>query len=280
MFEHFLITRFNLRNPRWTSSRSQHPALGEAWLQDRFKLFEQYCLPGVAAQSEAGFTWLVYFDTETPEQWLPRIESYRQNYQQFQPVFVDGMPAFLRDVQARIAAATTPYLITSRLDNDDCISSDFIAKVQAQFATTDFLALDFIDGYMLEIAPVLRLGRTVNAYNPFVSLIERNREPLSVWHKNHAQWKCESRLRRIRGQRIWLTVIHRENKTNEFRGFGQVDAAAVSARFKLGPDAQQIWEQLTPVANWRWLSLKNWLLTGSTLVKRDLKKALGLYRQA
>ncbi|MFU8764585.1 MAG: glycosyltransferase, partial [Haliea sp.] len=99
MFDHFLITRFNLRNPRWTSSRSQHPALSEAWLQDRFDLFEQYCLPGVAAQSAAGFTWLVYFDVETPAQWLPRIQGYQRDCPQFQPVFVDGMPAFLGDVQ-------------------------------------------------------------------------------------------------------------------------------------------------------------------------------------
>ena len=280
MFEHFLITRFNLRNPRWTSSRSQHPALSEAWLQDRFGLFEQYCLPSVTAQTEPGFTWLVYFDTETPPQWRPQIESYGQICQQFQPVFVDGMAAFLGDVQARIAASTAPYLITSRLDNDDCVSSDFIARVQAQFAPTDFLALDFIDGYMLEIAPVLRLGRTVNAYNPFVSLIERNREPLSVWHKDHAQWKREPRLRRIRGQRIWLTVIHRENKTNEFRGFGQVQVDEVSSRFTLGAKAQQIWAQLVPVTRWRWLSLKNRWLTRATLIKRDLKKALGLYGKA
>ncbi|MDO8861028.1 glycosyltransferase [Haliea sp. E1-2-M8] len=279
MFEHFLITRFNLRNPSWTSSRSQHPVLSEAWLQDRFQLFEQYCLPSVAAQTEAGFSWLVYFDTQTPEQWLPRIERYHRECPQFQPVFVDGMPAFLPDVQARIAAAAAPYVITSRLDNDDCISSDFIARVQEQFAPTDFLALDFIDGYMLEIAPVQRLGRTVNAYNPFVSLIERNREPLSVWHKVHAQWKREPHLRRIRGQRIWLTVIHQDNKTNEFRGFGRADKAEVSASFVLAPAAQQIWEQLLPVTRWRWLSLKNRLHTGATLLKRDLKKALGLYRQ-
>jgi hypothetical protein len=280
MFEHFLITRFNLRNPRWTTSRSEHPALSEAWLKDRFDLFEQYCLPSVNAQTEPGFIWLVYFDTETPEQWLPRIEGYRRDCPQFQPIFVDGMPAFLDDVQARIAATDAPYLITSRLDNDDCISSDFIASVQAQFAPNDFLALDFIDGYMLEIAPVLRLGCTVNAYNPFVSLIERNRKPLSVLHKDHAQWKREHRLRRIRGQRIWMTVIHRENKTNEFRGFGRTDSAEVRTRFTLGPAAQQVWERLTPVAKWRWLSLRNRLQTAGTLLKRDLKKALGLYRQA
>lgn len=280
MFEHFLVTRFNLRNPAWTSSRSEHPALSEAWLQDRFKLFEQYCLPSVKAQTEPGFTWLVYFDTETPEQWLPRIAGYRQGCPQFQPVFVDGMSAFLGDVQARITAATVPYLITSRLDNDDCVSKDFIASVQTQFAPIDFLALDFIDGYMLEIAPVLRLGRTLNAYNPFISLIERNQSPLSVWHKQHAQWKREPRLRRIRGQRIWMTVIHRENKTNEFRGFGRVEGAEASARFQLGTEAQQVWERLTPVARWRWLSLKNHLQTAGTLLKRDLKKALGLYRQA
>jgi hypothetical protein len=110
-----------------------------------------------------------------------------------------------------------PRWTTSRLDNDDCISRDFIASVQAQFAPNDFLALDFIDGYMLETAPVLRLGCT--------------------------------------------------------------DSAEVRTRFTLGPAAQQVWERLTPVAKCR-LSLRNRLQTAGTLLKRDLKKALGLYRQA
>ncbi len=279
MYQHFLITRFNLRNPRWTSSRSRHPALSDVWLEERFALFDNYCFPCVAAQSCKDFVWLVYFDTETPARWRQKIDSYQDICGNFQPVFVDGMSGFLPDIQTRIANTGQPYLITSRLDNDDCISRDYIEQIQQHFVPRDFLALDFVDGYMLEISPIRRLGRTINAYNPFISLIEHNHNPVSVWHKDHADWKREPRLRRIRQQRIWLTVIHHGNKTNVFRGFGRVDAAEVSRRFQLGPEtAAQLWHSLLPVSRWWWKSVVNYLQTTANLAKRDLKKKLGFYR--
>lgn len=279
MYQHFLITRFNLRNPRWTSSRSRHPALSDAWLEERFALFDNYCFPSVAAQTCKDFVWLVYFDTETPAHWRQKINSYQDICGNFQAVFVDGMAGFLPDVQRRIANTVQPYLITSRLDNDDCVSRDYIEQIQQQFVPRDFLALDFVDGYMLEIAPTRRLGRAINAYNPFISLVERNQNPVSVWHKDHADWKREPRLRRIRQQRIWLTVIHHSNKTNVFRGFGRVDAAEAGSRFRLSPDtAAQLWGSLLPVSRWWWKSVLNYLQTTANLAKRDLKKKLGFYR--
>ena len=51
-FQHFVITRFNLDLYAWDKNRI--PTRTEKWLQHRFDIFEQYCLPSMQAQTEMG----------------------------------------------------------------------------------------------------------------------------------------------------------------------------------------------------------------------------------
>ncbi|MBC8884563.1 hypothetical protein H9X57_17885 [Flavobacterium piscinae] len=50
-------------------------------------------------------------------------------------------------------------MITSRIDNDDCIHKDFIDEIQRQFNYQDFLAIDNINGYTLQVEPQFILGK-------------------------------------------------------------------------------------------------------------------------
>src|SRR5690606_38062445 len=106
-----------------------------------------------------------------------------------------------------------------------------------------------------EIQPRHRLGQALDPCNPFVSLIERNRGPLSVWHRSHGSWKRETRVQHIRGQRSWLSLIHSQNKTNEFRGFGAVPPGNVADFFPDPAARAAALKGLEPVARWRWRSL-------------------------
>ena len=48
-FQHIIITRFNLRNHQWSNrTKNNTPVLTESWLEDRFDLFENFCLPTAA----------------------------------------------------------------------------------------------------------------------------------------------------------------------------------------------------------------------------------------
>lgn len=277
MFQHFLITRFNLRQPEWTATKSRTRVLDDAWLQHRFELFERFCLPSVAAQSCRDFRWLVYFDTDTGDEWRARIQTCQARCPQFQPVFVEGMAAFLPDVQQRLADSPGDWVISSRLDNDDCLHAGHIGLLQREFRQQDYLLLDVVDGYTLEIQPRHRLGRSLDPCNPFVTLIERNQTPLSVWHRSHGSWKRETRVQHIRGQRSWLSLIHSQNKTNEFCGYGAVSSPDV-ADFFPDPDARQAaLEGLEPVARWRWRSLANRAQSHLGLSGLTLKRRLGIY---
>ncbi len=55
--QHFLFTRFNLRNESWNSTKNANPVLTEEWLEKRFDLFERFCLPSVKAQINQNFRW-------------------------------------------------------------------------------------------------------------------------------------------------------------------------------------------------------------------------------
>ena len=59
-FEHLIITRFNLN--LYARDKHDAPTRTERWLAHRFEVFERYCLPSVAAQTNPNFRWLCLFD--------------------------------------------------------------------------------------------------------------------------------------------------------------------------------------------------------------------------
>ena len=103
MFQHYLITRFNLKKEGWNLSKNNIPVLTEEWLERRFKLFESFCFPSVKHQSNQNFTWLVYFDVDTPKTFKDRILGLSLGYPKFQPRFVENMQAFVPAIQEELS---------------------------------------------------------------------------------------------------------------------------------------------------------------------------------
>ena len=84
-FEHLIITRFNLN--LYARDKHDAPTRTERWLEHRFELFERYCLPSVAAQTNPNFRWLCLFDAATPAAYRRRIGGYQSVCPQFRSVF-------------------------------------------------------------------------------------------------------------------------------------------------------------------------------------------------
>jgi hypothetical protein len=277
-FDHYLITRFNLRKDNWTKTKRNESVLSDTWLENRFELFDNYCLPSVKSQTNMNFKWLVFFDTTTPDNYKKRVEEIAVNFPQFHPVYSDGMDPYISTAQRIVAESKNSHIITTRLDNDDCISIDFIDTIQNDFDSQDYECLDYVDGYTLQIAPKIRLGEKLHYFNPFNSLVEINKDPKTVLHRRHSQWKKEKRIRRIRGKRIWLSIIHFENKVNEFSGYGNTDWDVVMSKFNIKPDKlTMLKESRVPFQKWRIESVYNFLDIRITYFFKDLKRKLGLY---
>ncbi|BCY28678.1 glycosyltransferase [Flavobacterium okayamense] len=282
MFKHLLITRFNLKNPEWKQlTKNNESLLDNSWMNERLELFANYCFPSISNQTNQNFEWLLYFDSTTSEIHKSKIAEIIGNKNNVKTFFIDGMPVFnesiIKYVEENISAE---YLITSRIDNDDCIHKDFINEIQKHFDKQDFLAIDNIEGYTLQIEPNFILGKKEHIFNPFISLIEKNEHPKTVWHYVHNMWKKEPRLIHVTEKRLWLSVIHGKNKVNEFDGYGNIKWNTLKNDFIVSDKvSKKIENDQLPFSKWWFLSLRNFLYVKRVLLSKQVKKMLGVYKK-
>lgn len=281
IFEHYLITRFNLKNQEWKFTKNNDTLLDDTWMKERMELFQNYCLPSVVNQTNKNFKWLLFFDSSTSVFFREEIQKTVQNYAFIRIFYIDGMPEFNTSILNYISAETKDksYLITSRIDNDDCIHKNFIAEVQSEFKHQDFLAIDYPEGYTLQVEPEVILGKKNHIFNPFISLIEKNENPKTVWHYVHNMWKKEPRIIQILGKRLWMSIIHEKNKVNEFDGYGNVDWKKISADFIVSTKINsKIANERIPFQKWWFKSLRNFLYVEMVRLSKVIKRKLGIYK--
>ena len=279
MFKHFLITRFNLRQPDWKTTKNNIPVLTEEWHRNRFELFIKYCFHSVSNQTNKDFEWLVYFDTTTPKKYKLVIDELDEKLTNFKPIFVDGMEQFLPGIKSYVSNFNQEYIITSRIDNDDCLSKDYIDAVQKQFNQQNFTAIDFIDGYTIQTSPNIKIGKRFDQYNPFISLIEKNDDPKTVWAIRHSHWKREKNIVQIKNHRTWTAVIHQENKINAFVGYDDVNLSEFFKNFIIDPtEVAKLKNEAIPHAKWKKESKRNHISSYWNYTFKNIKKKLGVYK--
>jgi hypothetical protein len=279
MFKHFLITRFNLRKSDWTTNKKNRPILTDKWHENRFDLFINYCFQSVGSQTNKNFEWLVFFDTTTPKKYRDIIESLKLQLTNFRPIFIDGMEMYLPTIKDYISNCNYEYIITSRLDNDDCIGISYIEEIQKRFNNQTFTAIDFIDGYTIQIHPTIKIGKRFDQYNPFISLIEKNTNPKTVWSIRHSHWKREKNVIQVRNIRIWASIIHQENKVNEFYGYGHINVFDLFNDISIHPKKiDYINTHLIHYKKWRFQSISNLISSYWNFGFKKLKKKLGVYK--
>ena len=279
MYKHYLITRFNLRKSDWISDKKNVEVLTDEWHHNRFNLFIDFCFSSVKAQTNTNFEWLVFFDETTTDKYRVIIASLEEQMPNFTPVFVNGMDQFLPTINTIINTCKEEFIITSRIDNDDCLSKFYIDEIQKRFNKQNYMAFDFINGYTIQIQPDIKVAKRLDQFNPFITLIEKNDNPKSVWSVRHSHWKREKNITQIKNVKIWASVIHQENKINGFGGFGHVDVNAFLDEFIIAKhEAKKIKENVIPKNKWKYLSLKNAYRSYSNLYFKNLKKNLGVYK--
>ena len=247
----------------------------------RIGLFKNFCLPSVASQTNTDFQWLLFFDQTTDDDFKQELETLLKPYPHFKSFYVDGMDAFHPSIKAYVSedSKDSSHIITSRIDNDDCIHKDYIDTIQKQFKSQDFMAIDVLKGYSLQISPEIMLGKKEHIFNPFISLIEKNEAPKTVWFSDHNMWKKESRRIEIADKRLWMSIIHEKNKVNEFDGYDNVDWHKIKSDFIVSDHiAEKVTSEIVPHSQWRYLSFKNKLYVNYVLASKKFKKAVGLYK--
>ncbi len=207
-FNHLLLTKFNILTTAEYGPAARR--LEKTWLERRLREFDTFCLPSVRSQTCKDFRWIVFCDAQSPEWFKVRMATYSDV---LAPLYVSTMTnATMGQVLREAGYTDRRTLITTRIDNDDAISSDFIATVQDQFEDQDFQFINFPWGVRAcEGALFTGYWRS----NPFMSLIERptvGGEPFKcVYFKQHHLVKKSESIRNIRRPVSWLRSMHASN---------------------------------------------------------------------
>jgi hypothetical protein len=209
--DHVLLTRFNL--PSTGVERSIREQ--EGWLANRVGLFDRYCVPSVRAQTNRNFNWIVYFDPQSPDWLKDRVRQYAATGL-FTPVYRPSVSReeLLGDIRS-VVAGEGHSLVTTNLDNDDALATDFIDRVQAlprqPLRTAVFLTTGLIKRSS-------RLYLRVDRDNAFCTVTEPWDSPVTCWADWHVLLRRSMPVIEQAGAPAWLQVVHGENVSNRVRG--------------------------------------------------------------
>ena len=224
-FDHIIITRFNVL---W--SMDSIPA-DEDWLRHRLSFFRSVCCPSVMSQSNKNFRWVVLFDSAR-EDWFETEINTLSKEVPFEPVWVQG--PLTPEVYSTIAAdrCAADWLITSRLDNDDAISRDYVKLIQSQFRGQAFEFINFRSG--LQLTETGELFRSFDPSNPFISLIEKrtSHPPRCVYLAPHTDVERHGNVIQLKSHPMWLQMLHGRNLGNGVQGI-RADPAMLTEYFDI-----------------------------------------------
>ena len=217
--QHYILTRFNLA--LWPHDKLGNTNGTIEWLKQRCSVFERYCLPSVAAQTSKDFEWILLVNSETSEEYREKIESYKSICPQICVVYVKPehnrhFAAVFRQVVQK--KATADRVITTYLDNDDCLGKTFVEDAQARLMEyPDKTFLYYKEGYQFFTEYGLMLKIRYQR-NHFPSAIE-SREGLRTVYGYAGHYYVDKvpdvRIELVEGVPLWCEVVHEKNELND-----------------------------------------------------------------
>jgi hypothetical protein len=240
--KHYLITPWNIDR------------LDLEWLTARQVLFEKFCLPSVLSQTNKAFEWILVADSRTPDSFKKVLDAYPATvlYHDFEGVLTVARSRQRKAIALETVVAApvknylsniaTDFIITSRLDNDDAISTNHIDKIQTcskamKRSPDDRFWLNLQRGYKYCRGNVYPIGAL---HNPFISFIEPQGALLTAYQCSH-QLAPQSKFRVVQvreGHPTWMQVIHGGNVSNRLMRYkGEMPVSNVSNIFKIRKEA-------------------------------------------
>jgi len=220
-FTHYLVTRFNVPVESWHHDKSGTVTLDENWFQHRLDLFQKFCVPAVAQQSLKNFQWLIYCDRATHPDQLRNIEEAIVDVPKASIRLAENISHLLTDLKVLMSQCATFYVISSRLDNDDGISNDYVRTVQEHFEEQDKILINLDGGVLYDIDDKVLTQLNTESTNAFTSLIEKNTSPenlLTVLGFHHTDVPDGVKVVHVKKGLHWLKIIHLRNVRSSLRG--------------------------------------------------------------
>ncbi|MGB4848568.1 MAG: glycosyltransferase [Saprospiraceae bacterium] len=220
-FTHYLVTRFNVPVENWDKDKAGRPTLNEPWMTHRLWLFRKYCVPTITGQICHNFQWVIYCDVNTSFIKKTQIEESIRMIPGTVIRLAAHQGEMMADLRKLISGASTPYVITTRLDNDDGMGENLIQNVQNHFKEVDKLLLNPSSGILYDINEKVMTRMRNSKRNHYTSLIEKNNNAedlLTVLGFPHDNPPAGVIIENIAGDRAWLKIIHEKNIKSQLKG--------------------------------------------------------------
>lgn len=217
--QHYILTRFNLA--LWPHDKLGNKNGTIEWLKQRCVVFERFCLPSVAAQTSKDFEWILLVNSETPDEYREKIESYKEICPQICVVYVKSehnrrfAAVFKQVVQKK---ATADRVITTYLDNDDCMGETFVEDVQARLKEyPDKTFLYYKDGYQFftEYGLMLKIRYQRNHFPSAIESREGLRTVYGYAGHYYVDQVPDVKVELVEGVPLWCEVVHEKNELND-----------------------------------------------------------------
>ena len=219
--QHFILTRFNLL--LWNKDKEGNKVRTMEWLEHRFALFENYCLPSIKNQTCQEFVWIVLFDSTTPDIFKNRIADYEKEFPQLCPIYVEPANGryfaeiFRKEMVKRLNAIR---VVSTYLDNDDSLNKYFVEDLQHRAESIkEGTFINYNDGYQFysEDGYLMRIHYPANH---FVSVVEKG-DSTSIkgvfGYGSHAYLHTLKgvHIEHIRNLPMWCEMVHMKNMIND-----------------------------------------------------------------
>ena len=242
--QHFILTRFNLL--LWQKDKGGSKVRTVAWLEHRFNLFEQYCLPSIINQTCHEFGWIVLFDNTTPEPFKKKVEEYQIECPQMIPVYVEPQNGryfaeiFRQEVVSRLRSQEHENerisltntndtnhtdkcfkrVLTTYLDNDDALNVRFVEDIQRRVSELpNGTFISYTDGYQYytDYKYVMQIHYP---RNHFMSVVEEgNPAMIKTIYGYGSHYYIEKipgvKIEKVKNLPMWCEVIHEKNMGND-----------------------------------------------------------------
>lgn len=220
-YKHFVITRFNIRanykcalkNP---DNNPMKRILDEDYLKERFSIFEKYTLPSIKQQTNQNFIWLILFHKNTPDSFKKKIEELKEEFTFIDLYFGDEEKFdFLEYCNKQ--GENIKYAITTRIDNDDMFSYDYIDKIQ-EYANSNLheCILSFSKGRKYDLNSK-KLYEYERKDNHFLSMIGTKEE--CILQYNHSKiFNIGKEVIMLDSDKpMWTEIVHDSNVINRIK---------------------------------------------------------------
>lgn len=168
----------------------------DARMDERFRIFEAFTLATLKAQTDPDFTLLVVTGADMPPHRLAQLRALLDTLPQ--AVLRVLKPGRHRSVMQQVIndARDRRPCIQFRMDDDDGVACDFVAKTRAQaaeaaplIARNRLTAIDFTRGHIAQptAAGILAEPTARQYWVPSLSVVARAGEALTVMNFNHVK---------------------------------------------------------------------------------------------